>query len=256
MKAVILAGGEGTRLRPLSYVIPKPLLPVGTKPILEIIIERLRDHGFTDIILNTGYKAELIEAYFRDGNGLNVNIIYCQEDKPWGTAAPVKLIEHLLDNQPFLTMNGDLLTDLNFGAMYQMHLDKSAELTVATTGYSYKVPYGVIDMQDNMITSINEKPELKFLINAGVYVVSPSALDIIPKETFFNMTDLIQALIDQNRKVETYYIDGEWQDLGTMEVYEKVNAEYFRMDIGSFKLPRFNFTQEYLDAANAFSRKA
>ena len=227
MKAVILAGGEGTRLRPLSYVIPKPLLPVGTKPILEIIIERLRDHNFTDIILNTGYKAELIEAYFRDGNGLNVNITYCQESTSRGTAGPVKLVEHLLEDQPFITMNGDLLTGLDFGKMYQTHLDKSAELTIATTSYVHKVPYGVIDIQDGIITSIIEKPDLKFLINAGVYVVSPSALDIVPIETFYNMTDLIQALIDQNRKVETYYIEGEWQDLGTMEVYEKVNAEYF-----------------------------
>lgn len=238
MKAVILAGGKGTRLGIISSVIPKPLLPVGTKPILEIIIERLRDHGFTDIILNTGYKAEIIEAYFRDGNGLNVNITYYQEDKPMGTAAPVKLVEHLLGDQPFITMNGDLLTDMDFGAMYQMHLDKSAELTVAVTSYSYKVPYGVINMQDNVIKSINEKPELKFLINAGIYVVSPSALDIIPKDTFFNMTDLIQTLIDQNRKVETCYIDGEWQDIGTIEAYEKANAEYFRRNVGS-RLPRY-----------------
>jgi len=238
VKAVILAGGKGTRLGIISSVIPKPLLPVGTKPILEIIIERLRDHGFTDIILNTGYKAEIIEAYFRDGNGLNVNITYYQEDKPMGTAAPVKLVEHLLGDQPFITMNGDLLTDMDFGAMYQMHLDKSAELTVAVTSYSYKVPYGVINMQDNVIKSINEKPELKFLINAGIYVVSPSALDIIPKDTFFNMTDLIQTLIDQNRKVETCYIDGEWQDIGTIEAYEKANAEYFRRNVGS-RLPRY-----------------
>ena len=254
MKAVILAGGEGTRLRPLSYVIPKPLLPVGTKPILEIIIERLRDYSFTDIILNTGYKAELIEAYFHDGNSLNVNITYWQESISCGTAGPVKLVEHLLGSQPFITMNSDLLTDLDFSKMYQMHLDKSAELTVATTSYSYKVPYGVIGMQDNVITSINEKPELKFLINAGVYVVSPSALDIIPIDKFYNMTDLIQALIDQNRKVETYYIDGEWQDLGTMEVYEKVNAEYFRMGIESSRLSRFNINKE-LDLSNVLSRK-
>jgi len=238
VKAVILAGGKGTRLGIISSVIPKPLLPVGTKPILEIIIERLRDHGFTDIILNTGYKAEIIEAYFRDGNGLNVNITYYQEDKPMGTAAPVKLVEHLLGDQPFITMNGDLLTDMDFRAMYQMHLDKSAELTVAVTSYSYKVPYGVINMQDNVIKSIDEKPELKFLINAGIYVVSPSALDIIPKNTFFNMTDLIQTLIDQNRKVETCYIDGEWQDIGTIEAYEKANAEYFRRNVGS-RLPRY-----------------
>ena len=225
LKAVILAGGKGTRLRPLTYAIPKPLLPIGRKPILEIIIERLREHGFTDIILTVEYKAELIEAYFRDGDSLDVNITYLHENKPSGTAGPLKLVEHLLDDQPFITMNGDLLTDLDFGEMYQAHLEKNLELTMATTTHTIKSPYGVIDMQDNKIVSIREKPDLTFLINAGIYVVSPSALDIISKGEFFDMPDLIQTLIDQGRKVETYYIDGKWQDIGTMESYEKANAE-------------------------------
>lgn len=236
MKAIILAGGEGTRLRPLSYVIPKPLLPIGTKPILEIIIERLRDYGFTDIILNTGYKSELIEAYFREGKDLNVNITYYQENKPWGTAGPIKFVEHLLDSQPFLTMNGDLLTDLDFNKMYQFHIEESAELTVAVTNYSYKVPYGVISMEGDKIASIDEKPELKFIINAGIYIVSPSALDAIPKNTFFDMTDLIQTLVDQERRVKTYYLDCKWQDVGNIETYEMINAEYF-INKQSFKIP-------------------
>ena len=226
MKAVILAGGEGARLRPLTYSIPKPLLPIGRKPILEIIIERLREHGFTDIILNVGYKAELIEAYFRDGSSLNVKITYFREDSPCGTCGPVKLVEHLLDGQPFVTMNGDLLTDLDFGEMCQAHLDMSAELTMATKAYTVTLPYGVIDMQDSKIALIREKPRLEFLINAGVYVISPSALDVVPEGEFFDMTDLIQTLADQGRKVETYYIDGEWQDLGTMESYEEANILY------------------------------
>lgn len=226
MKAVILAGGEGARLRPLTYSIPKPLLPIGRKPILEIIIERLQNHGFTDIILNVGYKAELIEAYFRDGSSLDVKITYFQEDKPFGTVGPVKLIEHLLDNQPFITMNGDLLTDLDFGEMYNAHVDELAELTMATKIYNVRLPYGIVSKQDSKIVSITEKPELEFLINAGIYVVSPSALDIIPKDESFDMTDLIQMLINQGRRVKTYYIDGEWQDLGTMESYEEANALY------------------------------
>lgn len=226
MKAVILAGGEGTRLRPLTYSVPKSLLPIGRKPILEIIIERLREHGFTDIILNLGYRAELIQAYFQDGSDLSVNITYCREDQPLGTCGPVKLVEHMLDGQPFIAMNGDLLTDLDFSEMRQTHIRKSAELTMAVKDYSMKVPYGVVRVQDDKIVSISEKPTLEFLINAGVYVLSRCALDIVPENEFFDMTDLIQLLIDQKRNVETYYIDGEWHDLGTMECYEATNALY------------------------------
>ncbi|MFC1717669.1 sugar phosphate nucleotidyltransferase [Candidatus Poribacteria bacterium] len=225
MKAVILAGGKGTRLRPLTYSIPKPLLPIGRKPILEIIIEQLRDHDFGEIILTVEYKAELIRSYFRDGNGLGVKISYHQENNYSGTAGPVKQVEHLLDGEPFVTMNGDLLTDLDFTKMYQAHLDQSSELTIATAGHTVTLPYGVIDTQDGKIVSIREKPTLKFLINAGIYILSPSTLDTIPGNEPFDMPDLIQSLVDQERKVGTYFIDGEWQDLGTMESYEKVNSE-------------------------------
>jgi len=226
MKAVILAGGQGTRLRPLTYAIPKSLLPIGTKPILEIIIERLREHGFTDIILTVEYKAELIETYFRYGDTLNVDITYFHENKPSGTAGPLKLVEHLLDGRPFIAMNGDLLADLDFSEMYQAHLQKNAELTMATTIHTIKSPYGVIDMRNDKIVSIREKPELDFLVNAGIYVVSPSSLNIISKGEFFDMPDLVQTLINQGRRVETYYIKGNWQDLGIMENYEKVNIEF------------------------------
>ena len=123
MQAVILAGGKGTRLRPYTDSIPKPLLAVGKKPILEIIIEQLRDHNFKDIILTVEYKAELIRAYFRNGNGLGVNISYHQENRYAGTAGPVKQVENRLNGDPFLTMNGDLLTDLDLTKMYQLHLD-------------------------------------------------------------------------------------------------------------------------------------
>ena len=225
MKAVILAGGKGTRLRPLTYSIPKPLLPIGRKPILEIIIERLRDHGFKEILLTVEYKAELIRAYFGGGNGLKVDISYFQENRYSGTCGPVKLVEHLLDNEPFVTMNGDLLTDLNFSKMYQKHIDESAELTIATTLHTITLPYGVIDTKNDEIVSIREKPSMGFLINAGIYIVSPSALDVVPKDEVFDMPDMIQCLINQRRKVESYFIDGEWQDLGTMESYNRINSE-------------------------------
>jgi len=225
MKAVILAGGKGTRLRPLTYSIPKPLLPIGRKPILEIIIEQLRDHDFKEIILTVEYKAELIRSYFRNGNGLGVNISYFQENRYSGTAGPIKQVEHLLDGEPFITMNGDLLTDLDFSKMYQKHSEESSELTVATANHNVEIPYGIIDMQDSKIAAVREKPTLKFLINAGIYILSPSTLDVIPKNDNFDMPDMIQALIDQERKVGTFFIDGEWQDLGTMESYEKMNQE-------------------------------
>ena len=185
MQAVILAGGKGTRLRPLTYSIPKPLLPIGRQPILEIIIERLRDHDFKEIILTVEYKAELIRSYFRNGNGLGVDITYFQENRFSGTAGPVRQAQHLLNGQPFVAMNGDLLTDLDFGKMYQTHLDESHELTIATTIHTVELPYGVIDMQDDRIVSVREKPTLKFMINAGIYILSPSVLDTIPEDRAF-----------------------------------------------------------------------
>ncbi len=249
MKAVILAGSEGTRLRPLTYCIPMPLLPVGKRPILEIIIERLRKHGFTDIVLNVGYKAELIEAYFRDGRSLGVDITYFRDDKPSGTCGPVKSVEHLLDGQSFVAMNGDLLTDLDLGEMYQVHLDSLAELTMATTDYTVKLPYGVVSMNGSKLASINEKPELEFEINAGIYILSPSALDIVPEGKFFNMTDLIQGLVDRGRRVELYRINCEWRDLGTMESYEEANALYLRKIQASSFSHDLSSDRQYINTA-------
>lgn len=224
MKAVILAGGEGTRLRPLTYAVPKPLLPIGRKPILEIIIEQLKKSGFVDIIITVEYKAELIEAYFRDGSSFGVKITYSHERGPSGTAGPLKLLEPLLD-EPFVVMNGDLLTKLDFGTMYQFHLEKSAELTVGMINYPLKIPYGLIEMKNGKIIKIREKPDLNYNINSGIYVISSTALDAIPKGEFFDMPDLIQSLIDQKRRVEVYHIKEYWRDIGRMEDYQEVNSE-------------------------------
>ena len=224
MQAVILAGGKGTRLKPLTDTIPKPLLPIGKQPILEVAIEQLRDAKFHEVILTVEYKAELIRSYFRDGNHLGVHIKYHLENGPSGTAGPLKLVEHMLDSSPFITMNGDLLTNIDLANLYQAHLDSSAELTMATAIDTITSSYGVVDLtEDGVISSIREKPTFEFLINAGIYVVSPSALDIIPKGEFFDMPDLIQALIDQKRIVKTYHIEGTWHDLGIMENYQRIN---------------------------------
>lgn len=224
MKAVILSGGKGTRLRPLTYAIPKPLLPVGRKPILEIIIERLKVCGFRNIILSVDYKKELIEVYFRDGSSFEVSIQYVEEPGPSGTAGPLRLAQHLL-HEPFLVMNGDLLTELDFRKMYHFHIDKGAELTVGTVQHKIRLPYGLMDIRDGKVAGVEEKPELSFCVNAGIYIMSPSALDVIPEGQFFNMTDAIDKLANEGRKVLNYPITEAWRDIGHMRDYEEANAD-------------------------------
>lgn len=230
MQAVILAGGEGSRLRPLTYKIPKPLLPVGDKPILEIIIEGLSKCGFKDIILNVRYMAEHIQAYFRKGERLNVKIRYVKDDIPLGTAGPIRLSKNLLDGDPFIAMNGDLLTDMDFREMYDMHMQKGAEFTMAVKEHTFTLPYGVVEKNGDKVL-LKEKPELSFHINAGIYVLSPEIVDLIPEHKPFDMTNLIQELLDQNRKIELYQIKGEWHDIGTMADYLKVNEQNGRRNI-------------------------
>ena len=224
MQAVILAGGKGTRLRPLTDTIPKPLLPIGKKPILEIIIEHLKSANVKEVILTLEYKADLIRSYFGDGRHLGIKIRYFQESKASGTAGPIKLVESMLNDQPFLTMNGDLLTNIDLTDMYQSHLESSAELTMATSDYTISSPYGIVDLtEDGQIRTMREKPDLHYLINAGIYIVSPSVLSLLPEAEYYDMPDLIQTLIEANRKVETYHITGEWHDLGTIDKYRKIN---------------------------------
>lgn len=221
MKALIMAGGLGTRLRPLTYAVPKPLLPVGRKPILEIIIDQLRDSGFTELFLTVEYKSELIKAYFRDGTSFGVQITYIDESGPSGTAGAVKHIEEMVD-EPFIAMNGDLLTKLNFMDMYKAHIESGVEFTVGVKDYKIKFPYGLVTIENGKMINIVEKPELSFCINAGIYVLSPSALDVIPKGKFFDMPDAIQTLIDQNRRVGYYELKEYWRDIGRMEDYQEV----------------------------------
>lgn len=220
-----MAGGQGTRLRPLTYAIPKSLLPVGKKPILEIIIEGLKAAGFGEVILTVGYKADLIRTYFRDGHYHGICIKYLEEREHLGTAGSLRL---LLDElkEPFLSMNGDLLTKLDYGKMYRAHLDSSSELTVACRDYVVQLPYGMVHVSKRgEITGMTEKPDLHHTINAGIYVMSPSALDVIPPGIPFDMPDAVNALIKQRRSVQLYPITDYWRDIGQMKDYEEVNSE-------------------------------
>lgn len=216
MRAVIMAGGKGTRLAPYTRVLPKPLIPFGDYPILEIIICQLRAAGFTDITLTLGYLPHLFEAYFGDGSRLGVNIDYSYEDIPLGTAGPLTLIERL--DEPFLLMNGDLLTDLNFADMYNYHLENDAIITMGLQSKRIDIEFGVIDIdQDSRITACREKPSISYLINMGIYIVSPEAIDLIPYNQFYPFTDLVDQLLKRNDRVFGYEFDGKWVDLGRVD---------------------------------------
>jgi NDP-sugar pyrophosphorylase family protein len=223
MRAVILAGGKGVRMRPLTYTIPKPLLPVGEKPILEEIIERLRGYGIDDLVIAVGYRAELIETYFRDGAQLGVHIDYVRETHALGTAGPLSLVRAEMNvpaDEPLLTMNGDILTDLDVNALVDFHRARGFELTVATREFQLKHPYGVIDVDGERIRRIVEKPTDSDIVSAGIYAVQPSALDVIPHDTFFDIPDMVNRLLEQGRSVGAYQFDDAWIAIDGIEQLE------------------------------------
>jgi len=211
MKAIILAGGLGTRLRPLTFAIPKPLIPVGERPILEVLIENLKAHGVTDIYLAVGYRAELIRLYFQDGQRFGINIHYSEEEKRLGTAGPLRLIRDRFGlSEPVLVMNSDIITKLNFEDFYESHLREAAVLTVGVREHEYVVPYGVVQMDEKQIRSIEERPKLSFHISCGIYVVNPGILDLVPEGQFFDMPDLIRVAVKSGYKTSVYQIREKW----------------------------------------------
>jgi NDP-sugar pyrophosphorylase family protein len=223
MKTVILAGGRGVRLRPLTYAIPKPLLPAGEKPILEEIVERLRAQGLRDIVLAVGYRAELIETYFRDGAHLGIRINYVRETEPLGTAGPLALVRdagELPAGEPLLVMNGDILTDLDISALVAAHRASSNDVTVVTREHRLQHPYGVIQVSEGRITAIIEKPEATDTVSAGVYVIEPRVLSHIPAGRFFDMPDLVNAVVAAGGRAGAYAFDGEWLAIDRIEQLE------------------------------------
>jgi len=221
MRAVVLAGGKGARLRPLTYTIPKPLLPVGEKPILEEIVERLKSFGVTDLTIAVGYRAELIETYFRDGAQLGVRIGYIREAQPLGTAGPLSLLDAGTGDEPLLVMNGDILTDLDVREFISSHLRSGNALTIATREFRLQHPYGVIRTEDGRITGIVEKPAVVDMVSAGIYAVQPSALSLIPRGRPFDMPDFVNALIAAGRAVGGYELHGEWLAIDRIEQLEE-----------------------------------
>ena len=227
-KVVIMAGGLGTRLRPLTDHTPKPMLKVGDKPILETIIGNFKKYGFTNIILSVNYKSDIIEEYFKDGSDFGVSIDYVHEDKRMGTAGALSYMKDKL-SEPFFVMNGDLLTNINFEYMMEYHFSHNAVATMGVREYDYQVPYGVVNVDGIDIQSIEEKPIQHFFVSGGVYILNSNALEFIPNDKFFDMPTLFEKLIAENKKSISFPIREYWLDIGRMEEFEKAQIEYKRI---------------------------
>jgi len=224
-RVVLMVGGLGTRLRPLTNAVPKPMLKVGDRPILETIILNFKKHGFVHIILSVRYKAEQIMDYFGDGSAFGVKIEYLKEEQRMGTAGALGLIQSKLE-EDFFVMNGDLLTNMNFATMMEYHLNHKAHATMGVREYEYQVPYGVVHVEGNRIQSIQEKPVQHFFVSGGVYILNPKVLSYIPPETFFDMPTLFERLIADKKRAISFPIRDYWLDIGRMEEFEKANREY------------------------------
>jgi len=212
----------GTRLRPLTFSIPKPLLPVGEKPILQRIMEQLRDAGITDLVLATGYQAELIRAFCGDGARFGVSVTYVHEHKPLGTAGPAGALRDMLPPGDFLLlMNGDLITDLDFRDFMESSRASGCDLTVAYAKYTYRSPYGVLSISDGAVQAVTEKPETDYAISAGIYCLSSAALALIPADTFFTMPELMTALLAAGKRIHAYPITGTWMGLESVEHFNE-----------------------------------
>jgi NDP-sugar pyrophosphorylase family protein len=221
VKAVILAGGRGRRLEPYTSVLPKPLMPVGDRAIVEITVDRLIESGITDITLCVGYLAHLIEAVF-NGRPRGGRLTYVHEDSPLGTAGPLRLVNDLTGT--FLVMNGDLLTDLDFRALVDLHRRAGNLVTIATHERRNVIDYGVLHVEPGespRLVRYDEKPESALTVSMGIYVMEPDVLEHIPNEGYFDFPELIQALLDRGLPVGTFPFSGSWLDIGRRDDYEQ-----------------------------------
>jgi dTDP-glucose pyrophosphorylase len=227
-KVILMVGGLGSRLRPLTNELPKPLLEVGNKPILETIIANFAKYGFKNIILSVNYKSQMIENYFGDGSKFGVSIEYVHEDKRMGTAGALSLMRNELE-APFFVMNGDLLTNVNFAHMLEYHLNNHAVATMGVREYDFQVPYGVVNIDDHHITSIEEKPIHTFFVSGGMYILDTAVLSYIPDNIFYDMPTLFEKLIANKQKAISFPIREYWLDIGRMSDFEQANDEYHKV---------------------------
>jgi NDP-mannose synthase len=234
-RALILAGGRGTRLAPYTSVLPKPLMPIGDRAILEIVIGQLARCGIVEITLCVGHLSHLIEAVIGDGDSHGVAIEYVREQRALGTAGPFRLVEGLDDT--FIAMNGDVLTTLDYGELLRHHREAGSILTIATRRRPIKIDYGVLHVRPNehrsRVYRYDEKPEMTSTVSMGIYVLEPEALEFIPPEGQFDFPDLVQALLDAGEPVQAYHYDGLWFDIGRHDDYEQAVAAWSQSSLAA-----------------------
>lgn len=226
-EAVLMAGGKGTRLRPLTQNIPKPLLNVGDKTILDNLLLRLREGGLRDVIISVNYLGDKIRRHVNDGREHGVNVAYVEEEKPLGTAGSLSLIDPR-PSKSFVVMNADLITEFDFRAFSRFHREHGNDMTVCVRKIAQKIPFGVVDLNDELtdVVGIREKPECHYLVNAGIYMIEPEIIDLIPKNEFFDMVSLINKAMENDRKVGAFPVFEYWRDVGRHEEMNQARREW------------------------------
>lgn len=227
MRAVILAGGKGTRLRPYTVVLPKPLMPLGEYPILEIIVRQLVSCGFQHITMAVNHQAEIIQAFFGNGEKWGVKIDYSMEDKPLGTMGPLRLIKDIPDN--LLVMNGDILTDMDYAAFHAMHVQRGELFTISSYVREQLVDYGVLETAEGRLLGLREKPRMNYEVSMGIYMMSKQAIDFIPAGYAYGFDNLMYDLVAANKSVAVHQFAGYWLDIGRPDDYAQAIDEFESM---------------------------
>lgn len=228
MKAIVLAGGKGRRLEPYTRIIPKPLMPIGDMPILEVLLRQMKRAGIKDVVLTVGYLADYIKLFFQDGKRLGMNISYSHESKPLGTAGPLALVEDL--DETFLVTNGDVLTTLDLRKLLEFHKSSNAAATISTHKRKVSIDLGVImPGDDHRITGYIEKPTYDYQVSMGIYVFEPRVLNHIKRDEYLDFPNLVQLLLAAGEKVCSYPFGGYWQDLGRPDDYERASLDFEQM---------------------------
>jgi dTDP-glucose pyrophosphorylase len=222
---ILMAGGLGSRLQPLTNDCPKPLLKIGSKPILETILESFIEYGFHNFYISVNYRADMIKDYFGDGSRWGVHIRYIHEDKRMGTAGALSLLPEQ-PTKPIFVMNGDILTKVNFQQLLDFHNEHEVSATMCVREYDFQVPYGVVKMDKHRLMAIEEKPVQHFFVSAGIYVLDPNVLQFIPPDKFYDMPSLYDFLIKQNYEAAAFPIREYWLDIGRMDDFERATGEF------------------------------
>lgn len=228
MKAVVLAGGRGTRLAPYTKILPKPLMPIGDMPILEVLLRQMRHAGIQEVVMTVGHLAGLLHAFFKDGSEWGLEISYSQENSPLGTAGPISLIGNL--NETFLVTNGDVLTTLDLAELIAFHHSQKAAATIAVHRREVRIDLGVVQMDDtHQLRGYLEKPTYPYVVSMGIYVFEPRVLDYIPHGQYLDFPDLVLKMIAAGERVVGFPFEGYWMDLGRPDDYEQAGADFCRM---------------------------